>query len=138
MALAAAQISAISFCVSGSGGGLVISRAPSQLRLSSAQEMDASGTCSSSTVKPGEMVISEGVQTAASGNVKKGKPVGLLGWVSHSFSPIYRALCSLAAKSSSGKGVSLFLSDPCPAPKRSFFGTDFCGKVLASVPRAAV
>lgn len=39
---------------------------------------------------------------------------------------------------SSGKGVPLCLSDPCPAPKRSFLDTDSSGKVLNPVPSSCV
>lgn len=61
-------------------------------------------------------------------------------WVSQSFLPVYGSLCFLGCKVAwlSGKGVSLCLSDPCPAPRRSFVDTDSSGKVLTPVSRAAV
>lgn len=72
---------------------------------------------------------------------KKGKPAGLLVWVTKPelFAWLWMTLflgCNVVW--SSGKGVSLCLSDPCPATKRSFLYTDSKGKVLASVSRTAV
>lgn len=65
MALIVAQSRAAPFCVSGSGGSTVVSRACSQ-HCAEAQKQQEGGCLA---VKPGEMVISEGVQAAAHGSI---------------------------------------------------------------------
>jgi len=87
----------------------------------------------------GAMVISEGFQAVADGSAQEQKACGATGVGEPELLACLWIIWFLGCKVtwSSGKGVSLCPSDLCPAPNRSFLDTDFSGKILTPVSRAA-
>lgn len=90
MALFVAQSTAAPFCVSGSGGSTVMSRACSQ-HCAEAQKHQK---CGCLAVKHGEVVISEGVQAVAHSSIREGEAYGTAG-VDEPELFAYGSLCSL-------------------------------------------